>query len=72
MKMTAFWNIAPSSLFEVDRRFRGVDVLNYLDLNIEEIALGCGFCSINLFVQTNRFGLGAIVLSFPTTGPPSP
>jgi hypothetical protein len=29
MKMTAFWDIAPSSLVEADRRFRGASVNFY-------------------------------------------
>jgi hypothetical protein len=31
MKMTAFWDVAPCSLVEVDRRFRGVYCLHYQD-----------------------------------------
>jgi hypothetical protein len=29
MKMTTFWDIAPCSLVEVDRRFRGAYCLHY-------------------------------------------
>jgi hypothetical protein len=31
MKMAAFWDIGPCSLFKVDRRFRGAYCLHYED-----------------------------------------
>jgi hypothetical protein len=39
MKMTAFWDIAPCSLVEVDRHFRGAYCLHHQgDLMIEAVS----------------------------------
>jgi hypothetical protein len=48
-KMRAFWNIAPCSLVEVDRRFRGRKYLNVVSICIMKIQAQLR----NLFTEQN-------------------
>jgi hypothetical protein len=51
MKMTVFWDVAPFSLVEVYRRFRGVSIIRAIALMME--AASTSKTSVN-FNQTTR------------------
>jgi hypothetical protein len=53
VKVTAYWDMAPCSLVEVDRRFRGVYCLHYqghFPEAIRHIPEGCHFLKMKLFI----------------------
>jgi hypothetical protein len=53
VKMTAFWNVAPCSLVEIDRRFRGAYCLHHqIALVIE--AVSTSETSVNFYVTAGR------------------